>query len=177
MKSGRRQFASTTLFALLGFISPFGGIQAQSTSAPVVLNRESAAAILPPSVFFRGRTASIQARNSGGLRLADGKLVLVALVDTGGYASGIQEKYQAYLLTEVPLKIGGQTLPPGAYGFGFVDGNRMTVMDVGGNEVLHAVTTRDESLARPTPLQVLLDKSGAKIYLGRNFVTISPVQR
>jgi hypothetical protein len=38
--------------------------------------------MLPPTVFFRGQNASIQGRNSAGLRMNNGKLVLFGLVDT-----------------------------------------------------------------------------------------------
>lgn len=151
---------------------------AEAVSAPVILNRDQAATILPQSVFFHGQSASIQGRNSAGLSLHDGKLVLVALVDTSGYSSALQQTYQAYLLTEVSLTIAGQHLPPGAYGFGFIAGSKMVLMDIGANEILHAPTTRDESLARPTPLQILPDNSGAfRLYLGRSYVSFAPTER
>jgi hypothetical protein len=146
-------------------------------SAPSILTRDQAAAILPTSVFFRGQTASIQARNSSGLRLAGGRVVLAALVDTSGYSSGLAQTYQAYLITEVPLRFGDEILPPGAYGFGFVVGDRMVVMDVGGNEVLHAHTTRDGVLARPNPLQIVADAAMPhqyRFYLGRSYVSFAP---
>ncbi len=148
-------------------------LPACSQTSTVVLNRDQAAAILPASVFFRGQSATIQGRNSAGLRLPDGKLVLATLVDTSGYSSALQQTYQAYLITEVPLTIDGHTLPPGAYGFGFVAGNRMTVMDLGGNEVLHATTVRDESLKRPTPLQILPEGAEYRLYLGRSYVALA----
>jgi hypothetical protein len=146
---------------------------------PVILNRDQAAAILPPAVFFRGQSASIQARNSAGLRAPNGKLVLAAAVDTSGYSSSLQQTYQAYLLTEVPLLIGAKRLAPGAYGFGFVAGNKLVVMDIGGNDVLQSATTRDESLARPNPLQILPDTvPGAyRLYLGRMYVSIALAEK
>jgi hypothetical protein len=105
----------------------------------------------------------------------NGKLVLFGLVDTAGYSSALQQTYQAYLITEVPLSFAGKKLEPGAYGFGFDAGERMVVMDIGGNERLSVATTRDESLARPNPLQVLPDASSRafRLYLGRNYVPIS----
>jgi len=156
----------------------FAGLAlAQSTATPGILTREQATTILPASVFFRGQSATIQGRNSSGIRLAGGKLVLAAAVDTGGYSSSIQESYQAYLITEVPLSFLGKTLPPGAYGFGFVAGGKMIVMDVGGNEVLTAPVAKDTELARPTPLQILADPTSPgqyRLYIGRTFATFSP---
>ena len=148
------------------------------TGPVAVLNREQASAVLPASVFFRGQSASIQTRNSAGLRSPNGKLVLVAMVDTAGYSSSLQQTYQAYLLSEIPLSISGRALPPGAYGFGFVAGDKMIVMDIGGNELMSVATTRDEKLVRPTPLQIIADGQGAaRLYLGRNYVSISPSER
>jgi hypothetical protein len=144
-----------------------------------VLDRVQASAILPVSVFYAGQSAPVQGRNSSGIRFDGGKLALVALVDTTGYSSGVQQSYQGYLLTEVPLKIGDKTLAPGAYGFGFVAGNRMVVMDIGGNEILHTATIRDEQIRRPTPLQMMADALAPgryRLYLGRTYVTMSPAQ-
>jgi len=76
--------------------------------------------IFPERVFFRGQSASVQFRNSGGVHFADDFYVLAGLVDSSGYSTAIKEKYQAYLLNEVTLEIAGQTLKPGAYGFGFL---------------------------------------------------------
>ncbi len=65
--------------------------------------------IFPERVFFRGQSAPVQFRNSGGVHFADDFYVLAGLVDSSGYSSAIKEKYQAYLLNEVTLEIAGQT--------------------------------------------------------------------
>jgi hypothetical protein len=178
------KIASLLLVTLCAFTGAAGLAVAQASNppkstAPVILNREQASAILPPSVFYRGQSASIQGRNSGGIKLPDGKLVLFTMVDTSGYSTSVQETYQAYLLTEVPLTIGGESLKPGAYGFGFIADNKFVVMDIGSNELLRGSTTRDESLKRPTPLQVLADTSDSsyRLYLGRSYVSFSPAAR
>ena len=169
-----------TLDSLRAQSLPPASPAAATTPLPAILTRDEAAAIMPPSVFFRGQTASIQGRNSAGVRFPGDRLMLAALVDTSGYSSGVAQRYQAYLLTEVPLQIGDQVLPPGAYGFGFLDGNRMVVMDIGGNAILHSRTTHDELLKRPTPLQILADAGAAdqyRLYLGRNFTSFAPAPR
>jgi len=148
----------------------------EKVGPPGILTREQAGAILPASVFYRGQSATVQTRNSSGIRLPGGKLVLAAVVDTGGYSTSVQQTYQAYLITEVPLQLGEKSLAPGAYGFGFVEGDRMVVMDLGANEVLQAKTTRDAKLARPNPLQILPGADGHyKLYLGRSYVDLTPV--
>jgi hypothetical protein len=128
--------------------------------------------LLPEKVFFRGQTAPTQARNSSGVRYADGFFVLAALVDSSGYSTGIKEKYQAYLITEVPIEIAGQTLKPGAYGCGFVEGNTFLVMDVGANDLLTTASTRDTGLKRPVPLQIVPSSTAGnyRLYHGRDYV-------
>ncbi len=96
-------------------------------------------------------------------------------VDTGGYSSSIQERYQAYLVTEVALTIGSNRLPPGAYGVGFINSSKFVVMDVGGHDLFVADSQRDNALSRPTPLQVLADRAlqSYRLYGGRTFVVFS----
>lgn len=145
-------------------------------AAATILSREQAGSIMPATVFFRGQSAPIQARNSAGLRLAGDRLVLAAMVDTSGYSTAVAQRYQAYLITEVALKLGEKTLAPGAYGFGFVEGDRMVLMDVGGNEILSTSTVRDAALTRPTPLQIRVDSSTSgrfRLYLGRSYVVVA----
>ncbi len=131
--------------------------------------------LMPATVFFRGQVVSVQARNSGGIKLPDGMFVLAALVDTSGYSTGIQQKYQGYLITEVTLKINGQTLKPGAYGAGFIEGNRFVVMDLGAHDLFTVGSKSDGGLKRPMPLQVLADTTPNqyRLYINRNYVVLS----
>jgi hypothetical protein len=153
--------------------------QAESAivSTATILNATEAQKIFPASVFFKGQTAPIQGRNSGGLRLADQRFVLVALVDNSGYSSQDQGRYQAYLLTEVWLEIDGHRLAPGAYGCGFTSEDSFAVMDVGGHELFLAHSKRDADIRRPMPLQIqAAGESGLyRLYSGRNFVTFRVV--
>ena len=138
--------------------------------------------LMPAQVFFRGQSATVQMRNSGGIRYAGGMFTLMALVDTSGYSSGIQQRYQAYLISEVPLQLGdgadAHTLAPGAYGVGFIQNDRFVVMDLGAHELLNVGSHHDAELRRPMPLQVL-DTPAAGIYRfyeGRSFVTLRRAQ-
>jgi hypothetical protein len=150
--------------------------QAATNSAPVKEGLLTAADVgnklLPEKVFFRGQIAPVQARNTGGVRYADGFLVFAGLVDSSGYSTAIREKYQAYLINEVPIEISGQTLKPGAYGIGFLDGNKFVVMDMGANDVLQVASVKDAEMKRPVPLQFTA-ASGAgnyRLYHGRDYV-------
>jgi hypothetical protein len=160
------------------FLSLPGNMKAATeNSSPGILKAPDMANLMPATVFFRGQVASVQARNAGGVKLADGMLVLCALVDTSGYSTAVQQKYQGYFITEVPLDINGQTLKPGAYGVGFVDGNKFLVMDLGAHDLFTVSGVHDAELKRPTPLQVLADTAPNRyrLYINRNYVIFSPV--
>jgi hypothetical protein len=128
--------------------------------------------IFPERVFFRGQSAPVQFRNSGGVHFADDLFVLAAMVDSSGYSTAIKEKYQAYLLNEVTLEIGGQTLKPGAYGIGFLNGGKFVVMDLAANDVLQAASQHDAEMKRPVPLQVVASPTAGsyRLYAGRDYV-------
>lgn len=129
--------------------------------------------LLPTSVYYCGQIAPTQLRNSGGVKFADGSFVLATLVDTSGYSTGVAGKYQAYFITEAPIKLGGKILAAGIYGAGFV-GGRFIVTNVGGHDVLSVKTDEDAALKRPLPLQVVADPAGGfRLYAGRKFVSFS----
>jgi hypothetical protein len=130
--------------------------------------------LLPAKVFYRGQSASTQIRNSGGVKFADGFFVLATLVDTSGYATDVQSKYQAYFIAEVPIKVGGESLAAGVYGVGFVGGGKFVVTDVGAHDVLTVNTGDDAGLKRPMPLTVAADPAGGfRLYAGRRYVSFS----
>jgi hypothetical protein len=163
------------LAALFPFIPARTAVAADTSSASI-LKAPDMANLMPATVFFRGQVASVQARNSGGVKLADGMLVLCALVDTSGYSTAVQQKYQAYFITEVALDINGQLLKPGAYGVGFVEGNKFLVMDLGAHDLFTAGSIHDTELKHPMPLQVLADTAPNRyrLYINRNYVVLSP---
>ena len=140
-----------------------------------MLTAPEAAKLLPDAVFFRGQSAPIQARNSGGVQFSKDALLLISLVDTAGYSSSVQEKYQAYLITEAAIDIEGHRLEPGAYGCGFLATNAFVVMDIGGHDLFFVRSSKDTDLRRPTPLQVVPSPGavGYRIYVGRDFVSFA----
>jgi hypothetical protein len=162
------------IFSIRGASPAVSPYQSDSAAAdkPGALTASEAAKILPGTVFFRGQSAPIQARNSGGVQFNKDALLLVTLVDTAGYSSSVQEKYQAYLITEASIDIGDHRLQPGAYGCGFVAGNTFVVMDIGGHDLFSIHSARDAALHRPTPLQVLPvpNGTGYRLYVGRDYI-------
>ncbi len=157
---------ATIVFAL----AVSGQIAAQP-GGNTVLKPADLEKLFPATVYYCGQSAPAQLRNSGGVKFADGHYALASLVDTTGYSTGVAAKYQGYLITEVSLMIEGKRLPAGAYGFGFVDGDRFVVTDLGGRDVFTAHTTKDAAISRPRPLDVTDDAAGGfRLYAGRNFV-------
>lgn len=152
----------------------FSCLLAMAQPKPGVLSADEVRMVVPATYFFRGQSATVQLRNSAGLSRADGKLVLAGLVDTSGYASDVQAKYQGFLITEVKLNIEGTELRPGEYGFGFSPDGKFLVMDVGANDLFSVAGKIDEKLAHPVPLKIVEDGGAYRLYAGRKWVSLKP---
>jgi len=167
MQTMTRIVAGAALVIALGA----SGWASAQAGANTILKPSDMEKLFPATVFYSGQSAPAQLRNSAGVKFANGHYFLASLVDTSGYSNGVAQKYQGYLITEVPLTIGGKRLPVGAYGFGFLDGDRFLVTDLGGNDVLTAHTMKDAAMARPRPLEVSDDPAGGfRLYAGRSYV-------
>src|SRR5579863_1185917 len=107
------------------FVFLFAASWAQQPKPGGVLAAADLKALVPTGYFYRGQTASVQLRNSAGIRTGDHKgdqkkdqkYVLAGLVDTSGYASDVAQKYQGFFITEIKLNIEGSELALGDYGF------------------------------------------------------------
>ncbi len=175
-----RRLCVAALVLSLSLVAPHAFFQtasAQTASTPHVLTAAEATPFLPPAVFFRGQSASVQTRNSGGVQFSKDTLMLATLVDTSGYSSTIQEKYQAYLITEVPLDFAGHHLPPGAYGCGFIANDNFLVMDIGGHDLFTIKSARDTEMRRPMPLQVLAGPAPNRyrLYASRSYIEFTKI--
>ena len=165
------------IFCTIGLLM-LGSAFAQNTDAlppeqaPHVLTSDELKKTVPAEYFFRGQKAPVQLRNAVGFQQADGKMMLVALVDASGYSTAIQQKYQGMLISEVTLKIGESELKPGEYGFGFSADGKFVVMDVANNDVLNTSSQMDSAVQRAVPLKLVEDGSGYKLYAGKRWVGI-----
>jgi hypothetical protein len=148
--------------------SPF----AQQAKKPGVVEAADLKTVVPTSFFFDGLVASVQSRNSGAARFANGKMLVAAFVDNSGYSADISRKYQGLLITETKISIGDAELPPGEYGFGFVAEGKFLVLDVAANEILNTTFQQDETLKRPVPLKIVADGDGYRLYAGKKYVTV-----
>lgn len=178
-----RKNAVAVALMVLAFCAAGRRCRAQTDSAAVppakpvgLLQHAEVESLLPPSVFFQGQTATVQLRNAGAVRFPNGAIMFAVKVDTGGYSTSIQERYQDYLVTETTLQLGEATaakpLPPGAYGIGFIAGG-LLVMDIGGHTLFTVPAQTDPALRRPTPLQVLAQGSGFRLYSGRTYISFA----
>lgn len=163
------------VFLLLLFFPLMGAMSAQQANRPTgVLNATQLQALIPATVYFSGQMATVQLRNAGGVRWSEGKQTLFAMVDASGYSSGMRERYQFYILSDVPVEIGGKHLPAGAYGAGFLTDKGFEVMDIGGTEIFNTPVQQDAGMQRPRPLQVTAGGNGRyRLYLGRDYVEFS----
>lgn len=145
-------------------------IQLLAQGNDTILKPADTQKLLPASVYYKAQSAPTQLRNSTGIKFADGYYVLSTLVDTSGYSSDIQAKYQAYFIAEVPLRFGSENLPAGIYGVGFV-GGKFVVTDVGAHDIFSVDSGSDDAIKRPMPLQIIAEPSGGyRLYAGRKFV-------
>jgi len=150
----------------------FAAAMAAAQGPSHLLSADDVKKAVPAEYFFRGQKAPVQLRNAVGFQLADGKMILAALVDASGYSTAIQQKYQGMLITESKLNIGGSTLAPGQYGFGFTADKKFVVMDVGNNDVLTAAYQTDDALQRAVPLKLVQDGDSYKLYAGKKWVAL-----
>jgi hypothetical protein len=142
-------------------------------AAQHLLSADELKSVVPAEFFFRGQKAPTQLRNSTGFQTAGGKVTVGALVDTAGYSTAVQQKYQGLLITESKLNIGGSELAPGQYGFGFVD-DKFVVMNVANEDALSVPSQTDASLKRAMPLKMVEDGAGYKLYAGKKWVAVKP---
>ncbi len=165
------KLAGAATFAAAVMASP---LHLLAQGGDTILKPADTQKLLPDKVYYKAQSAPTQLRNSTGIKFSDGYYLLATMVDTSGYSSDVASKYQAYFITEVPIKVGGQNLPAGAYGIGFIGGGKFAVTDVGAHDVLTAGSATDAGLKRPMPLQIMADPSGGfRLYAGRNYVTIT----
>ncbi len=165
------------LLLLLGIGTQTGAQMASGSTAPTVgvgmLSADQIDKLLPPSVFFKGQSAPLQLRNAAGFRSPSGAMAWMSLVDTSGYSTGVRERYQFYIVTESPLQFGDAVLPAGAYGAGFLADGKAVILDLGAHEIAHTTLVNDSSLRRPRPLQLTGNGPVYRLYLGKQYVSVS----
>lgn len=133
---------------------------------------------LPKDFYLEGNAIPTEKRNAVLLKSPTGARALIALLDTSGYSSQVQEKYLGMVISEGALSICGIELSVGSYGFGLVrpspvsnaDG-KFLVYNQAGEKVGECVSEKGTDIGQPKPLQVVPGEDGqARVYLGRYWV-------
>ena len=123
--------------------------------------------------YLEGNSIPTEKRNAVLVKTPAGVRVELALLDTSGYSSQIQQKYSGMLISEGDLSLGGVKLGVGSFGFGTrlphppgqADGE-VFFYDQAGKQIGHCAAKRDSSLKTPRPLQVSVKGGEARLYLG-----------
>ena len=160
---------TATFLALAGTISFATVVQ----DKPVVVTGPDLTRLVPNSFYFKGQSAPTQMRNTSAAKLGAERFVIVGLVDTSGYSADVRAKYEGFFITDSPIKVNGESLPTGAYGFGFSNDGKMRVMDISGNDVFLVSSTNDKDLRRPRPLMMTESGEAIRFYSRRDYVTIT----
>jgi len=169
MKSGR-----TSTFTLVFLIAAScAAMAAVAQHSFTILTGAELTRVVPPGFYFGGLNAPTQMRNAAAARFGDKRYVVAGLVDTAGYAADVRAKYEGFFITDSPIRINGNDLAVGAYGFGFSDDGKMQILDLAGKAVLSAATTKDAELKRPRPLMMIASGEGLRFYSGKDYVTIT----
>jgi len=129
--------------------------------------------VVPTGFYFQGLSAPTQMRNAAAARFGKDRYVITGLVDTSGYSADVKAKYVGFFITDSAITINGESLAPGAYGFGFPAERMLTVMDLSGKEVLSVQVSNDKALPRPRPLMMVADGQGVRLYNGKDYVIIA----
>ena len=160
------------LFSIALVLFLVAGYAVAQQSATVLTGTELTK-VVPTGFYFQGLSAPTQIRNSAAARFGTSRFVIAGLVDTSGYSADVREKYVGFLITDSPITLNGESLPAGAYGFGFATEGKITIMDLAGKDLLSVAITNDKSLRRPRPLMMSADAGGVRLYSGRNYVVIA----
>ncbi len=165
--------------ALVAGVMVAGPAQAQGTFKLETGKAFSRA--VPKDFFLEGNAIPTEKRNSALVLTPSGARLVVGLIDTAGYSSRIQQKYIGMLITEGQVRVCGNAVAVGSYGFGLAKapgasdehGAKFMLYNQAGHNVAECSTEWDAKIAHPSPLHVVVNKgASARLYLGRNWIEL-----
>ena len=178
MKTPIRITLASLLWLALAALLP-----AQAPAAAPGFHKAGAKAFkasVPREFYLEGNAIPVE-RYHTALLLEGRKQFIVGLLATSGYSSDVRQKYLGMMIAETPVSLNGVRLEVGSYGFGLAPvndaGKRATVLRIynqAGAQVGKCTAHKDLKLRHPMPLEVLVEKGGARvrIYFGRYWVTL-----
>ena len=125
--------------------------------------------------YLEGNAIPTEKRNAALVKTPAGARVIFALIDTTGYSSQIQQKYEGMIISEGNLTICGHKVGVGSFGFGHTkpaatsnEDMKFYLYDQAGAKLAECAGKKDTAMAQPKPLQVVIATGQpAKLYLGR----------
>ena len=148
-------------------------VSVAAQNGATILSGADLTRVVPTGFYFQGLSAPTQMRNAAAVRFGKDRYVISGIVDTSGYSADVRAKYVGFLITDSPITLNGESLAPGAYGFGYPNEGKLTVMDLSGKDLLSVSTTNDKALRRPRPLMMAADPGGVRLYAGKDYVVIA----
>ena len=125
---------------------------------------------IPSDFYLEGNRIPIQKRNSVLVTTPAGARVIFGLLDTSGYSSHIQQKYEGMIISEGKFTVCGLKVGVGSFGFGHTkpmgdsaENMKLTLYNQAGTKLGECSGKKDASVEKPSPLQVM----NSKLYLGR----------
>jgi hypothetical protein len=109
--------AGVLLFSCALALAAQSGHDAKSDSSWRVATETELKSLLPARAPVQQERIETEMRTASGITDGKGKFVAGVVLITAGYSA--DGKYSHFFLTQVPLRIGGFSLPPGAYVIGW----------------------------------------------------------
>lgn len=126
---------------------------------------------IPTDFYLEGNRIPTQKLNSVLVKTPSGARVVIGLLNTVGYSSHIQQKYEGMIISEANFMLCGQKVGVGSFGFGHTkpmansaEDMKLMIYDQAGAKLAECSGKKDSSLEKPSPLQV----TNGKLYLGRH---------
>jgi hypothetical protein len=129
---------------------------------------------IPNDFYLEGNRIPVEKRNAALLKTPAGARLVLALIDTTGYSSQIQQKYMGMVITEGKVSVCDVPLSVGSYGFGLEKpAGKFLLYNQAGEKVGDCVAQKDSAVKLPKPLNIVLGKeAGARLYLSRYFLEL-----
>jgi len=165
-------FIRVTLVALAIGLLPALGIvlHAQNGRAAWrVTTEDELRSVIPPRAPVVAEHIETEFRTASGITDGRGRFVAGVVLITAGYSA--EGKYSHYLLTQVPIRVGNLSLPPGQYVFGWTRKEEtLTVLfydAATGKPLGQTVASRNPSISRIESFRIWPPSDKAVIQLGR----------
>lgn len=169
----KKIYVSTLLLTALGLAILPTALRAQG-SYEIVTGKAFDSAMVK-DFYLEGNAIPAEKRNAVLLKTPAGARVLLALIDTTGYSSQVQQKYEGLIISEGNFTVCGLKVGVGSFGLGHTkpaatsnEDMKLTLYDQAGDKLSECAGKKDADLAQPKPLQVVAAQGQpAKLYLGR----------